>query len=64
MKIFLLIIVFLLLGAFFIISNNNLALIVPKNIDIFIVKYIGWFSDLSQNIKSLTGYAIKLDWLP
>ena len=64
MKIYMLIIMFLLIGAFFIISENNLAL---KNYDTRIKfgnLYLSWANQIIDNSKVLTGYIIKLDWLP
>jgi calcineurin-like phosphoesterase family protein len=64
MKILVIILFFLLLGAFFIVTNNNLALIIPGNADKFIVQYSGWFSNVFQNFKNITAFAVKLSWLP
>ncbi len=64
MKAYMLIIMFLLIGAFFIISEKNLAL---KNYDSrvsFGNLYLSWVNQIIDNSKVLTGYIVKLDWLP
>ena len=64
MKFYMIIIMFLLIGAFFIISENNLAM---KNEDSrveFGNLYLSWVNQIIDNSKVLTGYIVKLDWLP
>ena len=64
MKVFMLIIIFLLLGAFFIISNENLHLGDDEEFSEFSSAYKDWADGLTSNVKSLTGYLVKLEWLP
>jgi len=64
MKIVMSILMILLLGAFFIISQNNLALKNSENVDRFVSNYASWVGDVVKNIGSLTGYIVKLEWLP
>jgi len=64
MKIIILIIMFFCIGAFFILSQNNLSLNSSENIDEFISLYTAWINKNLNNIGTLTGYIVKLDWLP
>ncbi len=64
MKIILFIIFFLLIGAFFIISNENLRMNKVENIDIFIRLYGGWLDSVSKNARGMSGYVVKMEWLP
>ncbi len=59
-----LVVMFLLFGAFFIISENNLALSHDGNLDKFISEYVDWIDRLGGNAGSVSGYLIKMDWLP
>ena len=64
MKITMLIVMFLFIGAFFIISQNNLSLNTHENINKFVSDYTGWLGNLFENAGALTGYVIKMKWLP
>ncbi len=64
MKILIFIIMLLLIGAFFIISQNNLALNNSENIKTFFSSYNNWINNLIGNVGELTGYIVKLEWLP
>jgi len=64
MKVLLLIIIFLFIGAFFIISQNNLALSKEGSIKKLFSLYIPWLIEGGENIVSLSGHIIKLEWLP
>lgn len=64
MKILILLMMFLLIGAFFIISQENLALKEKENIDKFVGDYYEWIGSIIDNTGSLTGYIIKMKWLP
>ncbi len=55
---------FLLLGAFFIISNHNLALANMDDRTQFVTEYGSWIKSVADNVGSLTGYVIKVEWLP
>ena len=55
---------FFTLSALLIISNNDLALYEKENYEIFLDSYVGWLNKLFTNSQTLTGEAIKLDWLP
>ncbi len=55
---------FLALGAFLIISNHNLHLGVKEEISIFYGWYYHWLTSLVSQGEHITGYALKLDWLP
>lgn len=64
MKIRVFILIFLFLGAFFIISENQLALKERENVHAFTDLYLDWIEELYENSASLTGYIVKMDWLP
>ena len=64
MRITLFVIKFLLLSAFFIVSNQNLALIDGDNRQEFITQYQHWIYVVAGHIGSLTGYIVKVEWLP
>ncbi len=64
MKILMLIVMFLCIGAFFIISQNNLHLDSSENIDKFVSVYKIWIEKKFDSFVSLTGYMIKMEWLP
>tara|TARA_Y100000310_G_scaffold285838_1_gene309576 strand:+ start:62 stop:292 length:231 start_codon:yes stop_codon:yes gene_type:complete len=58
-------IVFLIIGGFIITSKNQYDL-KEDNEDrkSFLKDFTGWVVNLGKNIKDLTGYAQKQDWLP
>ena len=55
---------FLFVGAFFIISNENIALNSSENVGIFFSEYGEWIDGLFNNGKIVTGYVLKMGWLP
>ncbi len=64
MKILIFIILFLFVGAFFIISNENIKMNSSENLDLFFREYCSWFDKLIGNGKNLSGFLIKMEWLP
>jgi len=58
------IIMFLLIGGFFIISNENIALNNSENIGLFFKEYAAWIDDLLGNGRVVSGYVVKMEWLP
>jgi len=64
MKIYMLIVIFILLGAFYIVSEKNLSLASAQDRIEFGKAYISWYGHLFENAKQISGYIIKLDWLP
>lgn len=64
MKIYMIIVMFLLIGAFYIISEKNLALRNSDSLEKFGVYYTSWLGSIIENLGYLTGYVVKLDWLP
>ncbi|HTY43749.1 MAG TPA: hypothetical protein VMC80_00715 [Patescibacteria group bacterium] len=64
MRVFLIIIIFFVTGALFIISNNNLSVYHQENFSTFSKMYAGWLGDIYSNVVNMTGYLVKLDWLP
>jgi hypothetical protein len=55
---------FLIIGALFVISNNNLAMHKEENLEKFSELYIQWVDQIYINFQTLTGEAVRLDWLP
>ena len=64
MKIIVLILFFLAVSALLIISNNDLALYKQENVEEFSALYVQWLNEIYSNMQTLTGNAVKLDWLP
>ncbi len=64
MRIFVFIVFFLLFGAFFIISENNIKLNNQENIKEFFDEYKEWLVKLTDNTKTVSGYVLKMGWLP
>ena len=64
MKIQIIIIKLFILGALFIISNQNLHLGVSQEREIFFDAYIGWATNIIDQIADATGYVIRFEWLP
>lgn len=58
------IIIFLLIGAFFLISENNIHINNTEEMTKFSSLYLSWLGNLAENAKEISGYVIKLDWLP
>ena len=56
--------IFLLIGALFIISNQNLRINKDTDFKKFAGLYYSWFGSLFDNLKDLSGYVIKSEWLP
>jgi len=63
-KLIILIVILLIVGAYFIKSYNNLNLKEAKDLQTFIKVYSGWIYDLLINVKDVTGYVAKKEWLP
>ena len=55
---------FLFLGALLIISNHNLALYKFENFVDFGKLYLGWFNQIYENVQTMTGNAVELEWVP
>jgi len=64
MRLLLFLIFFFLVGGLFIISNNHLAMYKQENVVSFVDLYLTWLNHLSSNLYSLTGNAVKLNWVP
>jgi len=64
MKILILVVMFLCIGAFFIISQENLRLNTSENVDKVISLYRVWLSSSLENVGSLVGNVVKMEWLP
>ena len=64
MKLYILITMFILIGALFIISENHLSLSKSNDRTEFSSLYFNWLSQIWNNTRQVTGYLIKMDWLP
>lgn len=64
MKVLMLVVFFILLGGFYIIAENNIALNSGENVEVFVVKYFDWVGSLINNGKVVSGYVVKMEWLP
>lgn len=58
------VLMFLLVGAFFIISEEKLALKSSESTDKFFSLYRNWIANVLGNLGDLTGYVLKMEWLP
>ena len=56
--------IFFLFAGFFIISQNNLNIGDDQDRDVFLEKYGSWINSLIDNFGSVTGYVVKMEWLP
>jgi len=54
----------LILGALFIISNQNLHLGISQEREIFFDAYSGWTTNIIDKIVDVTGYVVRLEWVP
>jgi hypothetical protein len=64
MRFLFILLIFLFLGAFFIVSNENIKINKNQEFDRFLKFYSSWLSSLLSNAKTITGYAIRSNWLP
>lgn len=64
MKIVMILIMLFLFSALLIISNNNLALQKQENLEKFSELYLKWLDKIFTNIQSITGNAVKMNWVP
>ncbi len=63
-KLIVIIIILLVIGAYFIKSYNDLDLKKPDDLQSFAKIYFGWVYNLGYNIKDVSGYVAKKNWLP
>jgi len=64
MKFFMFLVFFLLLGGFFIIAENNIYLNESNGVSNFFSLYGAWIDGLVENSGVVSGYVVKMDWLP
>ncbi|MBS3071559.1 hypothetical protein J4408_01070 [Candidatus Pacearchaeota archaeon] len=64
MKLTIIAIKFLFVGALFIVSNNQLYLSDSHDLNQFYDMYHLWLSNVFDNVKQLTSYVVKSEWLP
>jgi hypothetical protein len=63
-KTILFILMILIFGVLLIISNNNLSMYKPDNVQKFLQLSSNWISTLYNNLLTVTGQAVKLNWTP
>ncbi len=63
-KILIILLIILVISAYLVKSNNNLKLSDSKDLSTFISLYSGWIFNTYTNVKDITGYAIKKEWIP
>ena len=64
MKAQIVIVKLIVLGALFIISEQNLYLTVASDRAIFFNVYSSWVREIFNQAAQVTGYVVRLDWLP
>ena len=64
MRILVIVLIFLLVGALFIINQNRIDVKEKEGKITFTKVYAKWLWDSAKNIKEVTAYIIKMDWLP
>ena len=64
MKLITFLILFLFFSAFFIISNENLQLHKKNDALEFGKQYYSWLGNMLGNVKSVTAFVIKSEWMP
>ncbi len=64
MKIITYVLIFLLFGAFLIQVNYEYNLKEREDQRGFMYQFGSWVSNLFDNVRVLTGYAIRMEWLP
>jgi hypothetical protein len=64
MKLFLIIIFILILSALIIFESNNFQISESNDVKNFTNEYSSWINNIYTNIQSITGQAVKLNWLP
>lgn len=64
MKILIFLFMFLVLGGFYIIGDSNIQLRESGQSQVFFTKYLSWFGSVFDNARGVSGYVIRLDWLP
>lgn len=64
MKILIFILMLLILSSLIIIESNNFNLSDNKDSKNFLNKYSDWGKGVYNNLKEITGYAVKMEWFP
>ena len=64
MKLAIIILMIFALMCLLIISNNNLAFSDSKDFEKFSELLVEWLGKLFNNLKSITGEAVNMDWAP
>lgn len=64
MKLSIIVIKFLFIGALFIVSTQNLYLSDGDDLDKFTELYYSWLSGIFSNLKEMSAYVVKSEWLP
>ena len=63
-KIIVIVLILLIIAAYLIKSSNNLELKKPEDLKTFIKVYTRWIYNIALNIKDITAYVTKKQWLP
>lgn len=64
MKIILFVILFIVLCSLIIINNNDLKLSNQEDFEKFSDLYTQWFDKFYLNMQNVTGYVVKMSWVP
>lgn len=64
MKIILFVILFIALCSLIIINNNDLKLSNQEDFEKFSDLYVQWFDKFYLNLQNVTGYVVKMSWVP
>lgn len=64
MKTIMLVFMFFMIGALFIISEHNLHIGDKEDLSKLSKFYTSWLDSSLENLKTIAGHVIRLDWLP
>lgn len=64
MKFLIFVLMFLFLGSLIIINNNDLNIYETEDAKEFSKIFFAWADSTYKNIQTITGKAVKLDWVP
>ena len=64
MKLAVFVLMFLILGSLIIINNNDLNIYGEEGSKEFVRIFSGWVDGIYENVKTMTGNFVKLDWVP
>ena len=64
MKILMILVMFVVIGGLFIVNQHNLNLGNKEDVAVFVSLYVTWADSLFNNLRTLTGHVVNLEWLP